>query len=158
MLSKGNKQKIGLVQGLMNEPRLLILDEPISGLDPLVQQTVHDLLFEASRDGRTVFLSHILSEVERVADRVGVLRCGRLVAVEDVDALKHKALRRVTASFAPGPLRRVLPRPGCDGRGAARSGPAVEPRRADRRAGQSSGPASRSSTGKSANATSSRSS
>jgi beta-exotoxin I transport system ATP-binding protein len=100
-LSKGNKQKLGLVQALMSEPELLILDEPTSGLDPLVQQTVHDLLFEARSDGRTVFLSsHVLSEVERIADRVGVLRRGRLAAVEDVEALRHKALRRVTARFA----------------------------------------------------------
>jgi ABC-2 type transport system ATP-binding protein len=103
-LSKGNKQKIGLVQALMSQPELLVLDEPTSGLDPLVQQTVHELLFEARRDGRTVFLSsHILSDVERVADRVGVLRRGRLAAVENVDALKHKALRHVTARFA-GPI------------------------------------------------------
>ena len=113
-LSKGNKQKIGLIQALMSEPELLVLDEPTSGLDPLMQQTVHEMLLEARRKGRTVFLSsHILNEVERIADRVGVLRTGRLVAIEDVDSLKHKAMRHVTARFArPIPVNAFLRVPG----------------------------------------------
>ena len=70
-LSSGNRQKIGLIQAFMHEPELLILDEPIAGLDPLVQQSFHALLAEVSAQGRTVFLSsHTLSEVERVTDRV----------------------------------------------------------------------------------------
>lgn len=74
-LSRGNKQKVGLVQALMHRPELLILDEPTGGLDPLVQREFHRLVREASGEGRTVFLSsHVLGEVERVADRVGIIR------------------------------------------------------------------------------------
>ena len=76
-LSTGNRQKIGLIQAFMGEPELLILDEPIAGLDPLVQRRFHDLLGEVRAQGRTVLLSsHTLSEVDRVADRVAVLRAG----------------------------------------------------------------------------------
>jgi ABC-2 type transport system ATP-binding protein len=100
-LSKGNKQKIGLVQAFMHQPELLVLDEPTSGLDPLVQQTFNQLVLEAKREGRTVFLSsHVLAEVERIADRVGIVRDGRLVVVENVHALKSKALRRLELHFA----------------------------------------------------------
>ena len=100
-LSKGNKQKIGLVQAFMHQPELLILDEPTSGLDPLVQQTFNQLVLEAKAGGRTVFLSsHVLAEVERIADRVGIVRDGRLIVVEDVHALKSKALRRLDLHFA----------------------------------------------------------
>ena len=85
-LSTGNRQKIGLIQAFMHEPELLILDEPIAGLDPLVQQSFHALLGEVAAEGRTVFLSsHTLSEVERVADRVAILRRGRLVAVDSLE-------------------------------------------------------------------------
>jgi ABC-2 type transport system ATP-binding protein len=99
--SSGNRQKIGLIQAFMHKPALLILDEPNSGLDPLVQQTFQELLREVRADGRTVFLSsHTLSEVERVADRVGIIRHGRLVVVERVDELKRKAIRRLDFEFA----------------------------------------------------------
>lgn len=100
-LSRGNKQKIGLVQAFMHEPDLLILDEPTSGLDPLMQQTFNDMVLEAKAAGRTVFLSsHVLTEVERIADRVGIVRDGQLALVEEVKALKAKALRRVELHFA----------------------------------------------------------
>jgi ABC-2 type transport system ATP-binding protein len=100
-LSKGNKQKIGLVQAFMHQPELLILDEPTSGLDPLVQQTFNQLVVEAKAEGRTVFLSsHVLAEVERIADRVGIVRDGRLVVLENVHALKSKALRQLELHFA----------------------------------------------------------
>jgi ABC-2 type transport system ATP-binding protein len=103
-LSKGNRQKIGLIQALAHRPELLVLDEPTSGLDPLVQEQVLGLLREAAADGRTVFLSsHALSEVQRTADRVGVLREGRLELVEDVDSLRARALSRVVVSFAQTP-------------------------------------------------------
>jgi ABC-2 type transport system ATP-binding protein len=104
-LSKGNKQKIGLVQAFMHRPDLLILDEPTAGLDPLMQQEFYRLLEEARAAGQTVFLSsHVLSEVDRVADRVGIIREGRLVVVEAVQALKNKTLRRLDVQLdAPVP-------------------------------------------------------
>jgi ABC-2 type transport system ATP-binding protein len=99
-LSKGSKQKIGLIQAFMGRPELLILDEPSAGLDPLVQHQVHSLVSEASRSGRTVFLSsHNLPEVEALCDRVAIIREGRLLAVEHVDALKARALRRLEIHF-----------------------------------------------------------
>ena len=86
--SRGNKQKLGLVAAFMSQPDLLILDEPTSGLDPLVQQTVMELVQEARSEGRTVFFcSHVLPEVQAIADRVGIIRAGKLAAVERVDAL-----------------------------------------------------------------------
>jgi ABC-2 type transport system ATP-binding protein len=94
--SKGTRQKIGLILALMPRPDLLILDEPTSGLDPLVQQTLYDLLDEVRADGRTIFFSsHVLPEVERLCDRVAIVREGQLVAVESVDNLKSKAVRRM---------------------------------------------------------------
>lgn len=99
-LSSGNRQKVALIAAFMNEPELLILDEPSSGLDPLMQQELQGIIREVRADGRTVFLSsHSLSEVERVADRVGILRQGRLVVVERVDTLKDKAIRRLDLEF-----------------------------------------------------------
>ncbi|HEY5686530.1 MAG TPA: ABC transporter ATP-binding protein [Acidimicrobiia bacterium] len=99
-LSSGNKQKVGLIQAFMNKPELLVLDEPSIGLDPLVQQEFQAMLREVAAEGRTVFLSsHTLSEVERVADRVGIIRHGVLVVVESVETLKHKAIRRLDMEF-----------------------------------------------------------
>lgn len=99
--SSGNRQKVGLIQAFMSRPAVLILDEPSIGLDPLVQQEFQAMLREVREEGRTVFLSsHTLSEVERVADRVGIIRHGRLVVVEAVDSLKSKAIRRLTLDFA----------------------------------------------------------
>ncbi len=100
-LSTGNRQKLGLIQAFMHEPELLILDEPIAGLDPLVQQSFHALLREVSRDGRTVFLSsHTLSEVERVTHRVAILRRGRLVVVDTLENLRRVAVQRLEIEFA----------------------------------------------------------
>jgi ABC-2 type transport system ATP-binding protein len=100
-LSSGNKQKIGLVQAFMHRPELLILDEPTAGLDPLMQQEFYRLVHEAQGEGRTVFLSsHILSEVERIADRVGIIREGRMVVVEELETLKERAPRRLDLHFA----------------------------------------------------------
>jgi len=99
-LSTGNKQKVGLIQGFMSKNELVILDEPSTGLDPLMQQELQAMIREVRDDGRTVFLSsHSLAEVERVADRVGILRQGHLVIVERVDALKRKAIRRIDLEF-----------------------------------------------------------
>jgi ABC-2 type transport system ATP-binding protein len=103
-LSKGNRQKAGLVQALLHRPDLLVLDEPTSGLDPLVQQTVAGLLREAAAEGRTVFLSsHVLAEVQETADRVGLIREGRLELVESVETLRARAVTRVEATFAEPP-------------------------------------------------------
>jgi ABC-2 type transport system ATP-binding protein len=102
-LSTGNRQKLGLIQAFMHEPELLILDEPIAGLDPLVQQSFHALLKEVAAEGRTVFLSsHTLSEVERVADRVAILRRGRLVVVDSLERLRGIAVQRLEVEFAGG--------------------------------------------------------
>jgi len=92
-LSHGNKQRIGLIQAFIHKPGLLILDEPTLGLDPLMQQEFYRLIAEVKAEGRTVFLSsHILPEVERVCNRVGIIREGRVIAVEKIEALKASAL------------------------------------------------------------------
>lgn len=99
-LSKGNRQKVGLVQAFMHEPELLILDEPTSGLDPLVQHTFQQLVRETVADGRTVFLSsHILDEVDRACDEVAIIREGKLVAVQTIEALRARSLRQVRITF-----------------------------------------------------------
>ncbi|MGH2717164.1 MAG: ABC transporter ATP-binding protein [Actinomycetota bacterium] len=91
-LSKGNRQKVGLVLALAHRPELAILDEPTSGLDPLVQDEFDHLVREIAAEGRTVFLSsHDLDEVQRVADRVAIIRAGRLVVVDSVEALRRGA-------------------------------------------------------------------
>jgi ABC-2 type transport system ATP-binding protein len=95
-LSKGNKQKVGVVAAFMHDPELLILDEPTSGLDPLRQHDVLELVRERAAAGRTIFFSsHELDQVEHVAERVGIVRGGRLVAVESIATLRQRALRRV---------------------------------------------------------------
>jgi ABC-2 type transport system ATP-binding protein len=100
-LSKGNKQKIGLIVALQHRPDLLILDEPTSGLDPLVQQTFYEVIREAKAEGRTIFLSsHILGEVEKTCDRVAIIREGRLVRVDRVEALRDLAHHQVELRFA----------------------------------------------------------
>ncbi|MET9344669.1 ABC transporter ATP-binding protein [Nonomuraea sp. NPDC003804] len=113
-LSKGNKQKVGLVQAFMHEPEFLILDEPTSGLDPLLQREFLAMVREVRRSGRTVLMSsHVLAEVEQVSDRVGIVREGRLVAVENVAALREKAVRRVEFHFdAPVPPEAFAALPG----------------------------------------------
>ena len=99
-LSKGNRQKVGLVQAFMHQPKLLILDEPTSGLDPMLQQVFLELVREAKASGQTVFMSsHVLSEVQQTADRVGIIHLGRMVAVESVEALRRRAVRRVEIHF-----------------------------------------------------------
>ncbi len=100
-LSTGNRQKLGLVQAFMHEPELLILDEPIAGLDPLVQRSFHGLLGEVRDQGRTVLLSsHTLSEVERVTDRLAILRQGKLVVVDSMENLRRVAVQRLEIEFA----------------------------------------------------------
>jgi ABC-2 type transport system ATP-binding protein len=110
-LSTGNRQKIGLIQAFMHDPELLILDEPTRGLDPLVQNHFHALLHEARDAGRTVFLSsHTLTEVERVADHVGVLREGRLVVVDTLEHLRAEAVSSIDVTFVGDVDLQVLER------------------------------------------------
>ena len=100
-LSSGNRQKVGLIQAFMSRPAVLIMDEPSAGLDPLIQQEFQAMMRGVAAEGRTVFLSsHTLSEVQRVADRVGIIRHGRLQAVETVSDLRSKSIRRVEFEFS----------------------------------------------------------
>ena len=100
-LSKGNRQKLGVVQAFMHRPELVVLDEPTTGLDPLLQSEVRSLIRETAEDGRSVFLSsHSLDEVQHVADRVGIVRSGRLTDVDSVERLRERSLRHVTITFA----------------------------------------------------------
>jgi ABC-2 type transport system ATP-binding protein len=103
-LSRGNRQKIGLLQALFHDPELVVLDEPTSGLDPLMQEEFLAVVAEQREQGRTVLLSsHDLGEVERVCDRVGLIRNGRLIAVERVSELLGKSYRHVALAF-DGPV------------------------------------------------------
>ena len=99
-LSKGNKQKLVIAQAFMGDPELVVLDEPTTGLDPLVQQEFHTMIHETTARGGTVLLSsHLLDDVQRTADRVGVIRAGRLVAVERLEHLRAKAVHHVVVRF-----------------------------------------------------------
>ena len=103
-LSKGNRQKVGLVQAFMHEPDLLVLDEPTAGLDPLIQQTFYTLVADVRAAGATIFVSsHVLPEVQHIADRVALIRDGQLVLVASVDELRARAFARVEATFATAP-------------------------------------------------------
>jgi ABC-2 type transport system ATP-binding protein len=111
-LSKGNKQKVGVVQAFMHRPELLMLDEPTAGLDPLVQQEVLQMVREARAEGATVFFSsHVLSEVEEIADRVGIIRKGELVEVAEPSSLIKRSMLRANIRFQrtvdPEPLTKV---------------------------------------------------
>ena len=122
-LSKGNRQKVGLVLAFLGRPRLVVLDEPTTGLDPLMQAEFEALVRETVADGRTVFLSsHELDEVQRVCDRVGIIKEGMLVADDTVEGLRRAAPRRITATFRRPPPEdcfarlteaRVVTRDGC---------------------------------------------
>ncbi|MDB5044677.1 MAG: ABC-type multidrug transport system, ATPase component, partial [Deinococcus sp.] len=112
-LSKGNKQKVGLIGALLGHPELLILDEPTDGLDPLVHSEVLQLLRETRDEGRTVFLSsHVLAEVDQVADRVGIIRAGKLVMQANVTEIKAHLPHRLEVRFAqavPAAVFRAVP-------------------------------------------------
>ncbi|MGW4848807.1 ABC transporter ATP-binding protein [Nocardia brasiliensis] len=99
-MSKGNKQKVGIVAAFMHRPDLLILDEPTSGLDPLLQQRFLDLVTAAKADGQTVFMSsHVLSEVQQTADHAVIMRAGKLLGTENVDELRRRSPRSVELVF-----------------------------------------------------------
>ena len=107
--SKGMRQKISIIQALQHDPDLLIMDEPTEGLDPLMQNELFSILKERSALGRTIFLSsHIISEVERLCDRVAIIRDGKLVAVEDVDAMLRLRSLRVEIQLVSGKLPEEL--------------------------------------------------
>ncbi|WP_433203960.1 ABC transporter ATP-binding protein [Nocardia sp. CA-107356] len=102
-MSKGNKQKVGIIAAFMHDPDLLILDEPTSGLDPLLQQRFLDLVTEAKHNGQTVFMSsHILSEVQQTADRAVIMRAGQLLGTENVEDLRRRSPRSVELVFGEG--------------------------------------------------------
>jgi ABC-2 type transport system ATP-binding protein len=101
--SRGMKQKLALTLALMKKPPVLIMDEPTSGLDPLTQRAIYDILSEYRESGTTIlFSSHNLFEVERICDRVGIIREGRLVATESIEELRTKRLRHIEVAFADG--------------------------------------------------------
>ncbi|MCS7007785.1 MAG: ABC transporter ATP-binding protein, partial [Thermoleophilia bacterium] len=110
-LSRGNRQKVGIVQAFMHEPDLVVLDEPTAGLDPLLQAEVRALMRETAAAGGTIFLSsHSLDEVQHTADRVGIIRSGRLVDVDSVEGLRARSLRHVTVTLEEGVDLRELER------------------------------------------------
>ena len=99
-LSRGNRQKVGLIQAFMSDPKLLILDEPTTGLDPLLQQEFHTLVLEEVEAGKTLFVSsHVLPEVEVICDRVGIIREGSIVAVEEVATLRKQTVTKIEIEF-----------------------------------------------------------
>ncbi len=96
-LSYGNKKKVGIVQGLLHQPKLIILDEPTAGLDPLMQQRFFDLILEENQKGATVFFSsHILSEVQRLCSRVAIIREGEIVTIEDIKTLQKNNYKKIS--------------------------------------------------------------
>lgn len=111
-LSKGNKQKLGIIQAFMHQPDLLVLDEPTSGLDPLMQQEFLNLVKEARDGGQSIFLSsHVVSEIQRAADEVAILRDGKIVRISSVEELRNSAIRNlrfVCTGSTPAELRQRL--------------------------------------------------
>jgi len=104
-LSHGNKQKLGIILAFMHDPSILILDEPSSGLDPLLQQTLYDLLLEEKKKGKTIFFSsHNLDEVQKICDRVAIISEGELISVENVSDLSKKVVRHLKAIIEDGDL------------------------------------------------------
>ena len=108
-LSKGNKQKIGIVQAFMNSPKLAILDEPTSGLDPLKQQEFQNIVKEQNKEGCSVLLSsHILNEIEDLCEKVGIIKDGTLITSEQISALKNKTIKKYEVTFENPPSENKL--------------------------------------------------
>lgn len=103
-LSMGNRKKVSIVQSLLHNPKLLIVDEPTTGLDPLMQENFFELLRSENRRGMTVlFSSHVLSEVQMLCKRVAIIKEGRIVRIEDIETLRKRQLKKIQASFE-GPV------------------------------------------------------
>lgn len=113
-LSRGNRQKIGIIQAFMHQPKVLILDEPTSGLDPLMQEVFYDILDEAKQRGATIFTSsHILSEVQKMCDRVGIIRAGKLIGEKNIAEMVHEASQTFEINFASAaPVSKLRKIPG----------------------------------------------
>ena len=111
-MSLGNKKKVGIVQGLLHSPKLIILDEPTSGLDPLMQRTFFDLIQRENERGATVlFSSHILGEVQRICDRVAIIKEGRIVDLRSIDDLRKNSYKKVSFTTQTAAFR-LLAMPG----------------------------------------------
>jgi ABC-2 type transport system ATP-binding protein len=107
-LSTGNRRKVSIIQSLLHSPGLLILDEPTTGLDPLMQSRFFDLLRDENSKGTTIFYSsHVLSEIQSLCGRVAIIREGRIIKVEEIDTLRRKHLKRVTVEFSEKPGERL---------------------------------------------------
>ena len=112
-LSRGNQKKVTILQCLIHEPGLLILDEPTSGLDPLMQAKFFDILKNENSKGTTIFFSsHTLSEVQKMCRRVGIIKEGKIIAVEDIETLRKKQLRKIQVEFSHPPRTELLDCPG----------------------------------------------
>jgi ABC-2 type transport system ATP-binding protein len=112
-LSTGNRRKVAIIQSLLHEPSLLILDEPTTGLDPLMQARFFDLLREENRRGMTIFYSsHVLSEIQMLCGRVAIIRDGRIIKEEEIDTLRRKQLKKIGLEFDGKPDERILSLPG----------------------------------------------
>lgn len=110
-LSFGNKKKCAIIQSVLHNPKLLILDEPTSGLDPLMQNRFFELLEEQNKKGVTIFFSsHILSEIQRMCDKAAVIRKGEITAIEDINALMKKQMKKVRFVFSEKPTDLILPK------------------------------------------------
>lgn len=114
-LSSGNRQKLGIILALMSNPQVIILDEPTTGLDPLLQHTVYEILNESRKNGATIFMSsHNLSDVERISDRVGIIRAGKMVATESIASLKKKHLYTAHVTFKKKVSKQEIEEPGLE--------------------------------------------
>ncbi len=114
-LSMGNRKKVSIIQSLIHDPRLLILDEPTTGLDPLIQSRFFDLLESENRKGLTIFFSsHVLSEIQMLCKRVAIIKDGRIIKVEDIDTLRRKQLKRVSILFKEKVAAKTFRIPGMD--------------------------------------------
>ena len=112
-LSTGNRRKVAIIQSLLHSPKLLILDEPTTGLDPLIQARFFDLLREENRKGTTIFYSsHVLSEIQNLCGRVAIIRDGMIIKLEEIETLRKKQLKRVTADFSEKPGEMFISLPG----------------------------------------------